>query len=87
MMGSPGRIDWNDIGLMVSSTIYFCQSKFLEIFLLYIYGFVIGANEGTFKGYFVVSFDGTGDDVGDPCVGLVVEGITNKACEISLYVF
>ena len=31
--------------------------------------------EGRYLGSFVGSFDGTGYDVGGPCVGLLVEGI------------
>ena len=38
-------------------------------------GFVLSVLEGRELGSFVGSFDGTGDDVGGPCVGLGVGGI------------
>ena len=38
-------------------------------------GFLLSVLEGRELGSFVGSFDGTGDDVGGPCVGLGVGGI------------
>ena len=38
-------------------------------------GFVLSLLEARELGYFVVSFDGTVDDVGDPYVGIEVGGI------------
>ena len=42
-------------------------------------GFVLSGLEGRDLGSFVGSFDGTGDEVGGPCVGLVLGGIINDS--------
>ena len=41
--------------------------------------FVISVLEGREMGSFVGSFDGTGDDMGGPCVGIGVGGIINAS--------
>ena len=42
-------------------------------------GFVLSVLEGRELVYFACYFDGNGDDVGGPCLGLVVGGIMNTS--------
>ena len=42
-------------------------------------GFVLSVLEGRELVYFVGYFDGNGDDVGGPCLSLVVGGIMNNS--------
>ena len=42
-------------------------------------GFLLSVLGGKYLGSFVGYFDGTGDDVGGSCVGLLVGGIMNAS--------
>ena len=45
--------------------------------------FVRSVNEWIYLGYFIGCFDGTSNDMGDTCVGMIVEGIIIES-EISI---
>ena len=60
------------MGCNGSNRLVLVDRKVVGIIIFFMDSILLSVLEGRYVGYFVGTFDGTVDDVGGPCVGLLV---------------